>query len=620
MMKLIHKIFTLFLLGTVLVSSCSKEELDIAALTDFPPGVLSVSPANNAKVVRGDFDVKVKFVDGSTSPLASGTVKLKDAAGAELAAGSKTMTGTADSIVIAGSAFNAASLAEGTYTIEITVTDSKGQSQSQTTTFDLTNLPFPANHDNMYLAGSFNGWAADVMTLVAPNTWEIRNVDLLGNEWKIKNCENWCDEDWGDTDCDGVMQSNMAAGGNGNTNCGYTGLVNIRFNDQNLSYTVEPAILFDKNVESLFLLGTFNTFQGSTYRFNLVADNTWTLNEVLLKAGDSYRFAEMPDFMGQNFGDNDGDGIAEAFGANIVVPAGQQDAYYSITFNDRTLAYELTFIRFPSIGIIGSATPGGWDADTDMTDVGGGTFEVTLDLVDGEAKFRANDSWTTNWGGSDFPTGVGALNGANIPVTAGRYKVTFKPATGEYNFVLDAGITSVGIIGSGTPGGWGAETAMRSDGDGNYSLIIGLADGEAKFRANNDWAINWGGSDFPAGTGALNGPNIPVTAGIYLVTFNANTGTYSFSPASIGIIGSATPDGWNSDTNMNATANAGEVTLSLTLVAGEAKFRANDDWGWNWGAGDFPTGTGAANGPNIPVPAGTYTVTFNVNTGAYSFQ
>lgn len=256
-----------------------------------------------------------------------------------------------------------------------------------------------------------------------------------------------------------------------------------------------------------------------------------------------------------------------------------------------------------------------------MTDKGDGTFEVTMDFVLGEAKFRANDSWDTNWGAADFPTGVGVLNGPNIPVPAGRYKVTFNPGTGEYNFEADAGIQTVGIIGSATPGGWDTDTDMVNNGDGTYSLIIGLLGGEAKFRANDAWDINWGAADFPNGTGTQNGANIPVPAGLYLVTFNPSTGAYSFAPASIGIIGSATAGGWDTDTDMEVDAgNPALVKVTLTLSGGEAKFRANDDWKFNWGAAGFPSGTGTQNGPNIPVPAGTYNIEFNVNTGAYTFN
>jgi hypothetical protein len=90
---------------------------------------------------------------------------------------------------------------------------------------------------------------------------------------------------------------------------------------------------------------------------------------------------------------------------------------------------------------------------------------------------------------------------------------------------------------------------------------------------------------------------------------------------SIGIIGTATPGAWTTETGMTRTATGGhDWTITMAMVAGEAKFRANNDWTVSWGDVAFPTGTGSTqNGPNIPVPAGRYTVRFNDVTGAYSF-
>jgi hypothetical protein len=50
-----------------------------------------------------------------------------------------------------------------------------------------------------------------------------------------------------------------------------------------------------------------------------------------------------------------------------------------------------------------------------------------------------------------------------------------------------------------------------------------------KFRAEDDWAVNWGAEDFPVGTGTQDGPNIPVTAGTYAISLVTDTGEYAFS-------------------------------------------------------------------------------------------
>ena len=52
----------------------------------------------------------------------------------------------------------------------------------------------------------------------------------------------------------------------------------------------------------------------------------------------------------------------------------------------------------------------------------------------------------------------------------------------------------------------------------------------------------------------------------------------------------------------------------------EVKFRKTGDWGYNWGNNDFPSGIGFTNGPNIPVPYGSYLISFNCVTYAYNFS
>jgi hypothetical protein len=74
----------------------------------------------------------------------------------------------------------------------------------------------------------------------------------------------------------------------------------------------------------------------------------------------------------------------------------------------------------------------------------------------------------------------------------------------------------------------------------------------------------------------------------------------------------------NSTDGVNWTLSA--VTLTNAATGGGVKFRANNAWTINWGSSAFPTGTATLGGSNISCLAGTFDVTFNSTTGAYSFS
>ncbi|HSF89658.1 MAG TPA: SusE domain-containing protein [Saprospiraceae bacterium] len=94
-----------------------------------------------------------------------------------------------------------------------------------------------------------------------------------------------------------------------------------------------------------------------------------------------------------NYGDNGGDGSLDQGGANIAAGAA---GVYKLNANLNQLTH--TKLR-TDWGLIGSATPGGWDADQDMTyDPVTQAYTITLDLVPGAIKFRANDDWAVNFG------------------------------------------------------------------------------------------------------------------------------------------------------------------------------------------------------------------------------
>jgi hypothetical protein len=318
-------------------------------------------------------------------------------------------------------------------------------------------------------------------------------------------------------------------------------------------------------------------------------------------------------------------GSAELDGPNFQIIGGN----YEITLNSATGDYFFDYDG--DIGIIGDATRFGWDRDVFLfPDADNpGTFFGTMPLDMGEAKFRQGGDWDVNWGANDFPAGVGELDGDNIPIPqAATYSITFDTSTGEYFFDEVIGFDSLSVIGDATPGGWDEDTQLQRD-PGNpdlWSGIVELVEGELKFRAENDWAINWGGDTFPSGIAVPGGDNIVVDeAGEYLITFNVATLEYNFLIVEeydvVSIIGDATPGGWVEDTDMEQDGeNPAVWRLRIVLTDGEAKFRANNDWEINWGGPDFPSGVAIRDDVNIPIVAGEYRITFNTTTGEYLFD
>jgi len=76
-------------------------------------------------------------------------------------------------------------------------------------------------------------------------------------------------------------------------------------------------------------------------------------------------------------------------------------------------------------------------------------------------------------------------------------------------------ITTIGLIGDATAGGWSTSTPMTYNTTDRCWEIknVTLTDGELKFRANDGWDISWGGTLDKLTT--KNGANIKVAAGTY---------------------------------------------------------------------------------------------------------
>ena len=112
--------------------------------------------------------------------------------------------------------------------------------------------------------------------------------------------------------------------------------------------------------------------------------------------------------------------IDDGGSGNVLAEPG----FYRAEVNLAEMTYKLTPIS--GIGLIGPAQAGGWSEDTDMTyNPETRAWEGTFELAADEFKFRANDGWDINWGGTADNL---VQDGANLKITeAGTYFIQFYP-------------------------------------------------------------------------------------------------------------------------------------------------------------------------------------------------
>lgn len=119
----------------------------------------------------------------------------------------------------------------------------------------------------------------------------------------------------------------------------------------------------------------------------------------------------------------------------------EEDGFYRVRLTEDTTA-PLGYVNLEIVksnwAIIGNATPGGWDTDTDMVSPGSKgdyVWSITLDLLAGEFKFRENDDWAVNLGGTESEL---TFDGANITVSEGNYTISLKLEPDGYTYSLKA--------------------------------------------------------------------------------------------------------------------------------------------------------------------------------------
>lgn len=231
------------------------------------------------------------------------------------------------------------------------------------------------------------------------NDWDSINKGALGCK------ENGSEDTFGyilyDGDSWGKLQTPVIAGAG-------TWIVTLDMN--NLTYTVGKPVLY--------MAGDANGWATNDY---LAGEDGVHFTGFMYLNQNGFKFCTQPEWKGTNYGANF-DTAPDAANITMTEAAG----YYKVDVDLDSKSYALTPIT--TIGIIGSASPNGWDSDVDMTYVPYnaetkelGYWEIKdVTLTSGEIKFRANDDWAINWGGD---TNALTQGGDNISVDAGTYDI-----------------------------------------------------------------------------------------------------------------------------------------------------------------------------------------------------
>lgn len=282
-------------------------------------------------------------------------------------------------------------------------------------------------------------------------------------------------------------------------------------------------------------------------------------------------------------------------------------------------------------------TANGW-ATTAMTLVADYTWETTADFTGDPTdrfKFDIYGDWSYNFGDNDNDGYVDQA-GSDIDITqgAGNYTITLNDQTGAYTVVKNGGgggFTSVHpqVYFRGTANGW-ATTAMTLVADYTWETtvdFVGDPTDRFKFDIYGDWSYNFGDNNNDGYVDQAGG-DIYITqgAGNYTITLNDQTGAYTVIKNGGALLTNwgqvyfrGTPNSW-ATTGMTLVADyTWETTVTFSGSPSDRfKFDVYGDWSYNFGDNNND-GYADQTGNDIYVTqAGTYLITFNEQTLAYS--
>lgn len=188
---------------------------------------------------------------------------------------------------------------------------------------------------------------------------------------------------------------------------------------------------YELGSEYLYTPGAANGWNFSGAQKLVTSDFTTYWGYAVLYA-EGFKFTSQDNWDGINYGQGEEEGTLseDSEAGNLTV---EEDGLYYCTVNLSSLTYTTSLVS--TYGIIGSATPGGWDNETTLESEDYLVWTGTMTLVPGEYKFRANDAWDINLGGE-----AGNLNpgGDNLAFDGeeGEYVVTLNLSNPPYTCTI----------------------------------------------------------------------------------------------------------------------------------------------------------------------------------------
>lgn len=413
----------------------------------------------------------------------------------------------------------------------------------------------------------------------------------------------------------------------------------------------------EPEVDVWSVIGTLGGTNWDTdFDMTSVSESVFTIWGVELTAEDAFKVRKNHDW-GENYGGAEGNAtlgddtvykveVGNAFevkkdGYNIFVGVAGK---YDITYNtaDGTVTIVETAVTYPDFeetspwGVIGSIASRKLEWNNDVSMRTDGTWHVAEGVAltpSDRFKFRKDQSWSENLGGSDeadpFIVTIGEeqrafADGKDMVVPEeGIYDLLVNPEAGLFKVVVSLGgfsplinndepvptVQGWNIIG--LNGDWDNDV-LAKESDGVWTAYVTATESSNfKWRKDGAWTENYGGTMTAPGEpfdAVEGGSDIPLEAGFWKIELNTNDLKITVSEGDVwSLIGEF--NNWGDDVDMVLSENGTWVAGGVDLT-GSWKIRHNHGWDVNRG------GTFAELGEAFPVTAGGP----DINSGEGSFD